>query len=69
MKNGVDSVVDRGNLWESMQVTPPKRKMAQRKPKDPSKMVMTLNYQIKDASEKKDLGNRAGAVNTGYFQI
>jgi len=41
----------------------PKRKMAKRKPKDPSKATTTLRYRIKDASELNRLHKLARSVN------
>jgi putative transposase len=46
-----------------MKATRPQRKMAKKKPKDPSKRVTTLHYRIKDTSEGNRLGRLAGAVN------
>lgn len=43
--------------------TKQKRKMAKRKPKDPNKVITTLRYRIKDASEKNRLDRLACSVN------
>lgn len=46
-----------------MLVEKPKRKQAKRKPKDPNKVVTTLRYRVKDASELNRLNRLAFAVN------
>lgn len=46
-----------------MQATKVKRKMAKKKPKDQNKVVTTLRYRVKDASQKNRLERLAQAVN------